>query len=116
MASLTPPVMWRGVRADAGMAVTSGIRHIQFAHPSTDQVDAIECYLREMKETSSPALNADVLEQPKTEAAGCAKCHFPGVLRGELSEAARRGKELFEGKAGLRDVSSPPVLHHDADR
>ena len=31
-AALTPPVMWRGVRADAGMAVVSGIRHIQFAH------------------------------------------------------------------------------------
>ena len=110
MAALTPPVMWRGVRADAGMAVTSGIRHIQFAHPSTDQVDAIECYLREMKETPSPALNADVLEQPKTEAARCAKCHFPGVLRGELSEAARRGKELFEGKAGCATCHPHPYF------
>ena len=100
MAPLTPPVMWRGVRRDAGMAVESGIRHIQFARPSPEQAEAIERYLLEMKTTPSPELNANVLESPKTDDASCAKCHRPGVPRGILSAAGRRGKALFEGKAG----------------
>jgi mono/diheme cytochrome c family protein len=100
MAPLTPPAMSRGVRADAGMAVASGIRHIQFSEPSDEQAEAIEEYLLEMKAVPSPLLNADVLESPKTDAASCAKCHYPGVLRGTLTESARRGKTLFEGQAG----------------
>jgi cytochrome c peroxidase len=48
----------------------------------------------------SPYLNADVLESPKTDAPSCSKCHYPGVLRGTLTAAARRGKALFEGRAG----------------
>ncbi|NLY00984.1 MAG: PQQ-binding-like beta-propeller repeat protein [Rhodopirellula sp.] len=110
MAALTPPVMWRGVRADAGMAVLSGIRHIQFMEPSEGQAEAIEEYLRAMTATPSPRLNAAVRESPKTDDASCAKCHFPGVPRGTLSEAAQRGKTLFEGKAGCAACHPHPYF------
>ena len=50
--------------------------------------------------TPSPSLDADVPETPKTDDSSCAKCHSPGVPRGTLSAAARRGKLLFEGRAG----------------
>jgi cytochrome c peroxidase len=97
MSALTPPVMWRGVRADSSMAVRSGIRHIQFSEARPEQAEAIEQYLLQMRATASPYLNAKVLETPKTEDASCAKCHVPGVARGTLTEAARRGKAIFHG-------------------
>ncbi len=108
MAALTPPVMSRGVRADAGMAVAAGIRHIQFSEPSPQQTEAIEQYLREMKAVPSPYLNAGELESPKTEEESCAKCHVPGVPRGVLTPSARRGKELFEGRAGCSTCHPHP--------
>jgi DNA-binding beta-propeller fold protein YncE/mono/diheme cytochrome c family protein len=110
MAALTPPVMWRGVRADAGLAVMSGIRHIQFVEPSPDQARAIERYLLEMKAVPSPQLNADVLETAKTDKASCAKCHRPGIARGSLTDAARRGKALFEGPAGCSPCHPHPYF------
>ena len=110
MAALTPPAMSRGVRADAGMAVSSGIRHIQFAEPSEEQAGAIEHYLLKMKVVPSPTLNADVLETPKIDSPSCAKCHVPGVPRGSLTESARRGKQLFEGKAGCSACHPHPYF------
>jgi mono/diheme cytochrome c family protein len=100
MAALTPPAMSRGVRDDAAMAVSSGIRHIQFSQPTPQQTTAMEQYLLEMKEVPSPYLNADVLEAPKTDTDSCQKCHYPGVQRGTLNPSAGRGKVLFEGQAG----------------
>jgi len=108
MSALTPPVMWRGTRADAGVAVREGIRHIQFVEPHPGQAQAIEDYLLQMKAVPSPHLNAAVLETPKTEDASCAKCHYPGVPRGTLTDAARRGKAIFEGKAGCATCHPHP--------
>jgi DNA-binding beta-propeller fold protein YncE len=110
MSALTPPVMWRGVRSDSRMAVRSGIHHIQFAEPRPDQVDAIEQYLLGMPAVPGPALNADVLESPKTEEASCAKCHYPGVQRGTLTEAAARGKAIFQGRAGCAACHPHPLF------
>jgi len=100
MSALTPPVMWRGVRADAATAVRAGIHHIQFAEPRPEQAEAIDAYLLHMQAVPGPALDAGVLEDAKTEEASCAKCHYPGVPRGRLTTGARRGKAIFEGKAG----------------
>ncbi|MFZ5833649.1 MAG: hypothetical protein ACOY3P_26475 [Planctomycetota bacterium] len=110
MAALTPPVMWRGVRADAGMAVRAGIHHIQFVEPKPEQAEAIEAYLTSMKSVPSPHLNADVLEFPKTDDASCSKCHNPGVPRGSPTESARRGKAIFEGKAGCATCHPHPTF------
>lgn len=100
MATRTPPVMWRGVRENAGAAIRAGIHHIQFAEPTEEIATAIEAYLDAMPEVPSPALDARESEAPKTDDASCAKCHFPGIPRGVLTAAARRGKALFEGRAG----------------
>jgi cytochrome c peroxidase len=110
MAALTPPVMWRGVRADAGMAVRAGIHHIQFAEPRPDQARAIEAYLASMTAVPSPHLDAEVLERPRTEDASCAKCHYPGVPRGRLTASARRGKVIFEGKGGCATCHPHPTF------
>lgn len=100
MATRTPPVMWRGVRENAGVAIRAGIHHIQFAEPTGEVATAIEAFLDAMPEVPSPHLNSAELEPPRTDDASCTKCHFPGVPRGVLTEAARRGKALFEGRAG----------------
>ncbi|MCH5374941.1 MAG: c-type cytochrome [Planctomycetes bacterium] len=110
MSTRTPPVTWRGVRADAGRAVRAGIHHIQFAEPEPGQAAAIEAYLDSMKAVPSPSLNADVLETPKTEQASCLKCHYPGVPRGTLTEAARRGKTIFEGKGRCSSCHPHPTF------
>ncbi|UCD51769.1 MAG: c-type cytochrome [Phycisphaerales bacterium] len=110
MSALTPPVMWRGVRADAATAVRAGIHHIQFAEPEPEQAQAIDAYLLHMKATPGPSLDADSLESPKTESASCAKCHYPGVPRGTLTEAARRGQAIFEGQAGCSACHPHPTF------
>ncbi|MBN1343041.1 MAG: c-type cytochrome [Phycisphaerae bacterium] len=69
----TPPVMMMGVRDRAETAVRAGIRHIQFAvRPEQDAV-AIDTYLKSLTPVPSPYL------------AG-----------GQMSEAARRGEQLFK--------------------
>jgi mono/diheme cytochrome c family protein len=110
MSTQTPPVMWRGVRADAAAAVRAGMQHIQFVKPQPHQAKAIEAYLRSMKAVPSPHLDASVLETPKTEQASCAKCHLPGVPRGQLTQAARRGKVIFEGKGRCATCHPHPTF------
>jgi len=110
MATLTPPAMWRGVRANAAMAVRAGIEHIQFATPKPMQTQAIDAYLEAMKATPSPYLDAEHIEPTKNDDASCGKCHAPGVPRGTLTESARRGKALFEGKAGCAACHPHPYF------
>lgn len=110
MSTLTPPVMWRGVRADAAEAVRAGMIHIQFAQAEPEAVQAISEYLLQMSAVPSPHRNADVLEPPKTKQASCAKCHYPGVPRGVLTASARRGKAIFEGKAACATCHPHPTF------
>lgn len=72
----TPPSMGSGVRATAEVAVRSGITHIQFAVRPEEDAVAIDEYLKALEPVPSP--------------------HLVG---GELSEAAKRGKELFFSEA-----------------
>ena len=68
----TPPTMISGIRADAEHCVRSGFKHILFSvRPESDMV-SIDEYLKTMKPLPSPAL-----------------------VNGELSEAAKRGKDVF---------------------
>jgi DNA-binding beta-propeller fold protein YncE/cytochrome c peroxidase len=109
LSAATPPVMWRGVRGDSGMAVRAGIRHIQFAEPTAGQVEAIEAYLRSLRPVPSPALNAARAKPLVTSDASCALCHVPGEPVGVLSPSARRGKALFVGKAGCAECHPSPL-------
>ncbi|HID76166.1 MAG TPA: cell surface protein [Planctomycetaceae bacterium] len=72
LAHETPPAMASGVRPSAEMAVRSGITHILFAVRPEEEAVAIDEYLKSLEPVPSPRL-----------------------VNGQLSEAARRGRELF---------------------
>ncbi len=69
----TPPAMAAGVRASAELAVRHGITHTLFSAQPEDVAEAMDEYLKSLHPVPSPHL-----------------------VDGELSPAARRGKELFE--------------------
>jgi cytochrome c peroxidase len=84
LAHQTPPVMSLGVRATAEEAVRAGIRHIQFAVRPESEAQAIDAYLKSLTPVPSPNL-----------------------VRGKLSDSARRGKKLF-GEANCTMCHSGP--------
>ncbi len=76
LAHQTPPAMITGVRANAEVAVRSGIRYIQFAETTERKAQYIDEYLKSLKPIASPYL-----------------------VGGKLSKAAKNGAKLFK-KAG----------------
>ncbi len=72
----TPPAMSLGVPATAEKAVRSGLRNILFARRDEGQAMAMDEYLEALQPTPSPFLE-----------------------KGSLSEAAERGRKLFEDPA-----------------
>ena len=83
LAHQTPPSMITGVRAKAEVAVRAGIRFIQFAVRPEEDAKAIDAYLQSLTPVPSPFL-----------------------VNGELSESAKLGKALFDGKAGCSKCHS----------
>ncbi|WP_460166359.1 hypothetical protein [Thermostilla marina] len=69
---VTPPAMATGVRPTAEAAVRAGLKHILFAGEDEQKAELLDAYLRALRPIPSPAL-----------------------VDGELSPAARRGRELF---------------------
>lgn len=69
----TPPVMLRGVRASAEVAVGTGMKFIQFMTPQPDQIEALHAYIKSLMPVPSPRL-----------------------VNGKLSPSAQRGKAAFE--------------------
>lgn len=82
----TPPVMITGARADAETAVRKGMLFIQFNVLDEEMLCKIDDYLRSLMPIDSPYLNRD----------------------GSLSEAAKRGKALFES-AGCASCHPAPL-------
>ena len=82
----TPPVMITGARADAETAVRKGMLFIQFNVLEEEMMAAIDDYLRSLLPVESPYLNRD----------------------GTLTEAAERGKLLFES-AGCAECHPAPL-------
>jgi len=68
-----PPVMARGVRASAELAVRTGMKFIQFMEPSEEKARSVYDYMKSLKPVPSPYL-----------------------VGGKLSPAAERGKQVFE--------------------
>jgi len=89
----TPPAMMTGVRDSAEAAVRAGIRHIQFVVRPEEDAVAIDEYLKSLKPVPSPYL-----------------------VDGKLSEAAERGREVFE-KADCASCHPAPLYtdlkHYD---
>lgn len=82
----TPPVMNTGIRKDSITAVRAGMKFIQFAVHSEKDALAINEYLRSLKPVPSPHL-----------------------VNGQLSEAARSGRKVFEA-ASCSSCHSGPLL------
>ena len=72
LAHRTPPAMSLGIRDTAETAVRSGIRYILFTQQSPEVALALDAYLKSLKPVPSPYL-----------------------VNGKLSEAALRGRTLF---------------------
>ena len=70
-----PPAMWRGVRPDAYFAIRTGFHFILIAVPGEDVCKDIEAMFAEWRPLNSPHL-----------------------VNGKLSEAAERGKKLFNSE------------------
>lgn len=68
----TPPSMASGIRATAESAVRAGLLHIHFSVQPEEDITDIDTYLKSLTPRPSPYL-----------------------VKGELSEAAKRGNELF---------------------
>jgi len=84
----TPPVMSRGVRDKMETAVAAGFRYIQFHEPTPETLRAVETYLKAVKPVPSPYLTA----------------------KGELSDSAKRGMKVFEGKAACAACHPGPLF------
>jgi len=82
----TPPAMSTGVRANAEVAIRSGIHYIQFAYASHRKIGAMSAYLKSLEPVPSPLL-----------------------VQGKLSPAAQRGKVIFK-QAGCARCHSGPLL------
>ncbi|HEX3048789.1 MAG TPA: cellulose binding domain-containing protein, partial [Bacillota bacterium] len=73
----TPPVMWRGVRADAPTGINAGFKFIKFRTPTQQELDDVANYIKSIKEENSPYCNPD----------------------GSMTADAAAGKALFESTA-----------------
>ncbi len=73
LSHVTPPSMATGVRATAEIAVRAGIEHILFSDRPEEEAVAIDAYLKSLQPVPSPHL-----------------------VDGKLSEAARRGQEIYQ--------------------
>ena len=81
----TPPTTITGSRPNAEASVRAGLRHIEFSVRADEDAVAIDAYLKSLEPVSSP--------------------HW---VEGRLSEAARRGKVLFD-KVGCTKCHAPPL-------
>lgn len=78
--------MITGIRASAEIAVTKGFSHIQFHQVTPERDASVNEYLKSLEPIPSPYLKKD----------------------GGLTEAAKRGKEIFNGKANCVKCHMPP--------
>jgi cytochrome c peroxidase len=72
----TPPAMWHGVRANSEVATASGFKFLLFSVPTQDVLDDVGAFLVALEPVESPFL-----------------------VDGQLSEAALRGREVFNDEA-----------------
>lgn len=81
----TPPAMSQGVRDTAADAVRAGIRHILFTVQPEEVAVALDEWLKSLQPIPSPYL-----------------------VKGKLSDAAKRGEKLFNSSATACSTCHPP--------
>jgi cytochrome c peroxidase len=77
-----------GVRPSMEVAAVAGFRFIQFHEPEPGEIEAVQAYLRSLEPEPSPYLAA----------------------KGALSDRAKRGKAIFEGKGGCAPCHPAPLF------
>lgn len=82
----TSPVMITGIRASAEIAVEKGFSMIQFHEVPEQNLESVNEYLKTLKPVPSPYLKPD----------------------GTLTDSAKRGRVIFEGKAACATCHVPP--------
>jgi hypothetical protein len=88
LAHQTPPAMSMGVRYSAEEAVRAGLQHILFAVPAEELAAPMDEWLRSLKPLPSPWL-----------------------VGGQLSPAAKRGRQLFQSaRVGCAACHPPPLF------
>ncbi len=104
----TPPVMSTGIRASAEIAVTAGMKFIQFNTLGADKLAYLDEYLKSIQPTASPYLNKDgTLTESATAGKAlfeqnCASCHpAPLYTNNKLYDV---GSKHFDGDSGTYDV------------
>jgi YVTN family beta-propeller protein len=94
LAQVTPPSMSHGVRADYHIGVRAGFTHILFTEPFEEAAAAIDTFIAWLRPVPSPHL-----------------------VEGRMTEAAGRGRELYNGKFGCNHCHPAPfyadLLSHD---
>jgi cytochrome c peroxidase len=86
----TPPMMSGGVRADMHSAAAAGFKFLLFQEPKTEELQAVQAYLRSLEPDSSPWL-----------------------IEGSLSEKARHGKSLYDSPRVGCSRCHPAPLYTD---
>lgn len=118
----TPPVMSTGIRPSAEVAVSAGMKFIQFNTLSEENLTMIDEYLKYLYPQSSPELNRDgTLTESATAGKAlfeknCASCHpAPLYTDNNLYDV---GTKHFSGDSGVYDVPTlnevwrtAPYLH-----
>ena len=80
------PAMWLGVRSSAAIGVRAGLRFIEFSTAPESVAAAMDTYLKSLRPVPSPHL-----------------------VKGKLSESAKRGMKVFD-QAGCADCHQPPLF------
>jgi DNA-binding beta-propeller fold protein YncE len=123
LAHSTPPAMWLGVRDTAETAVRAGIKHILFAPPKPEVVDAIDAYLKSLKPLPNPYLVHGKFSKPALrgkkvfDRAGCVACHPPPAFTDlrQYDVGTRRGFDAagdkFDTPTLVELWRTAPYLH-----
>ncbi len=103
LAHKTPSAMITGIRETAEVAVRAGIRHIHFAVRPEEEAAAIDEYLKNLKPVPSPYLRDGKLSQAARrgrklfQSAGCAKCHEGPLFTDMQKHDVGTGEGLDQG-------------------
>lgn len=97
----TPPSMVTGIRKDAETAVRKGFESILFTLPTPREAEAVDTYLQGLEPVASPNL---IFDRSKPDGPG------------RLSEAARRGKRIFNSDRSGCSSCHPEPLFTDMRR
>jgi len=118
----TPPVMVTGIRANAQVAIRSGLKYIQFTSQPEALAQTIDAYLAALTPVPSPYLVNGALSASATRGQthfhtrGCVQCHtgpyLTDLLKHDIGTGTGREAGMAYDTPTLREVwRTAPYLH-----